>query len=172
MNDYWEEAPAPGFLAEEFPESGRPGCLSVFAVLLAVSGLVYGAIFGFLGFDLITEQPGQLAQGVIVTLAAGGGSLLTVILAVGLWRLRMWAWWLAVIVQSLGIGLALLSFVVALLGMDPTRALGFVLGPLMGLVASSIILYWFLTNRDRFGQGDVVRTGEKVTEDLAPGRDV
>lgn len=167
MDDYWE-APTAELLEEveePYEESGRPGCLSVFAVLLAVSGIVYGIIFGALGIDLIVEQPDRPAVGALVTVCATAWLPLPVIVAIGLWRMKMWAWWLMVIVQSLGIGLALLGFVVALLGIDPMRALGFVLGPLMGLVASGIILYWFLTNRHRFGQDGVVGPDGQATRE-------
>lgn len=164
MDNYWE-APTAELVEEPYEESGRPGCLSVLAVLLAISGLVYGVILSILGLDLIVDQPQQLAEGAMVTFAAGGGSLLAVILALGLWRLRLWAWWLAVILQSVGIGLTLLGFGAALLGRDPMRALGFVLGPLMGLVASGIILYWFLTNRERFGQDGRIVEGSQVVKE-------
>lgn len=169
MDDYWK-APTAELpeeveeLEEPYEESGRPGCLSVFAVLLAVSGIVYGIIFGALGIDLIVEQPDRPAVGALVTVCATAWLPLPVIVAIGLWRMKMWAWWLMVIVQSLGISLALLGFVVALLGIDPMRALGFVLGPLMGLVASGIILYWFLSNRERFGDDEVAYVGGRAEE--------
>ena len=141
---------------ETFEESGRPGCLAVFAVLLAVIGIGYSIIFGILGVDLIVNQPERLATGAIVILCAVVGLPVPVILSVGLWRMRMWAWWAAVILQVLGLGLGFLSFAAAFL--NPDRAVGFVLGPLMGLFVGGVVLAWFVRYRQRFGQGDVGET--------------
>lgn len=166
MNEYWN-APVAEMEEEEFPESGRPGCLSVFAVLLAAVGIGYSIAFGVLGLNLIVNQPDRTAAGAMMILIALGGSLITVTLAIGLWHTRMWAWWLAVILQSVALGLGLLSFGAALLGMGPAGALGFVLGPLMGLLVGGIILYWFLINRERFGQEDVVDAAGREAKEPA-----
>jgi len=163
MKEYWE-APLEEIEEEEFPESGRPGCIAVFAVLLALLGIGYSAVFGIVGVNLVLDQPDRAATGALLTLCAVVGLPIPVTIAVGLWRMRMWAWWLAVILQSLGLGLGVLSFAAALLGADPARALGFVLGPLMGLLTGVVILTWFLRNRDRFRPDEADDVSGRVEE--------
>ncbi len=160
MNEYWE-APVAEIEEEEFPESGRPGCLSVFAVMLAAGGIGYGIVFGILGLNLMVDE-GRPALGALVTLSAIPLAFVPAVVAVGLWRMRVWAWWLTVIFGSLGFGAASLSFVAAFLGTDPMRALGFVMGPLMGLMVGVVVLAWFLRNRERFGQEEMVEVGDRV----------
>ena len=160
MNEYWE-MPAEDQPELEFEESGRPGCLSVFAVMLAAGGIGYGIVFGILGLNLMVGE-GRPALGALVTISAIPLAFVPAVVAVGLWRMRTWAWWLTVIFGSLGLGAASLSFVAAFLGADPMRALGFVMGPLMGLMVGVVVLAWFLRNRERFGQEAVVAEGERA----------
>lgn len=164
MNEYWEAPLTEDEPAEEpFEESGRPGCLAVFAVLLAVIGIGYSVTFGILGVDLIVNQPGRVATGAIVTLCAIAGLPVALILSIGLWRMQTWAWWAAVILQALGLGLAFLSFGAAFL--NPDRAVGFVLGPLMGLFVGGVVLAWFVRYRELFGQGDTAQVDGRQVEE-------
>lgn len=173
MNEYWK-APADGEAevpAEvEFEESGRPGCLSVFAVMLAAGGIGYGIVFGIMGLNMMVNVDDRPVLGAVITMGAIPLGLVPAIVALGLWRLRMWAWWLTVILGSLGLGAAAVSFVGALLGADPARALGFVLGPLMGLLVGGVALTWFLRNRDHFEQ-EAGRDGSSRVEEGEPESD-
>lgn len=156
---------------------GRPGCITVYALLLALGGIGNLLISAFFGLNLMGGDAELLATGAIITLCTAAWSLLPFVMAVGLWRMRMWAWWLVVISQAFAIAMTCLVtvlvapafMVVADPGYGTAEVLIVLAGIPLALLLSGIILYWFLTNRDRFRQPVVVHVGGRALEE--PGSD-
>lgn len=151
----------------------RPGCLSLYAILLGFAGFLTVLGAAFLGIlaaiqgnvlqEMLSRVGGaglplgvlSLWGGVGISVLAG---VLNIALAAGLWALKNWARVLTIILQTLGfIG----SLVQAFFLVGGTRALssGFseanftlpiLIAVLVGLVIQAYILFWFLANRERF----------------------
>lgn len=168
MNEY-SEAKVTGQ-----PEAGwreRPGCITIYAILLVLGGLVNIAASALVGYGFVVE-PDLVTVGVILTLCMFAWSLVPFVMAVGLWRMRMWAWWLVMIFQVFGLAMACLALV--LLVPVLTAGVGGRLGTAelitlfggvpVGLLINVIILYWFATNRDRFRKPDVYHVGGRALE--------
>lgn len=143
----------------------RPGCITAYAILGVLSGILYAIAGGIGGLAVIVDQPDMLLAGGTLMVCGIALAIIPIVMAVGLWRMRMWAWWLVVILQSLGIGLTLLSLCGSLLQPEATELAGVVVGTTVGMLINGIILYWFLTNRDRFRQHSVVHVGGKALEE-------
>ena len=149
----------------------RPGCLSIYAILLGLLGFVTvlaGAFLGILsaiqGIQEVMNRVGDagLPLGVISLWGGVGFAVLSgvvsIAIALGLWALKNWARVLTIILQTLGfVG----SLVQAFFVVGGTRALssGFseanftlpiLIALLVGLVIQAYILFWFLANRERF----------------------
>jgi tetratricopeptide (TPR) repeat protein len=155
----------------------RPGCLTLFAIPVALAGvggilvaILYGALLAF-GGDLINDLVGGLVEqalpaltdnlplvlwgGVGVTLVIG---ILYLAIANGLWNLKNWARIIVIILSILGILGGLAQAAATILSLDDLSA---ALGPegfsttfacfLLGwFVIQAIILIWFLANRKIF----------------------
>ena len=155
----------------------RPGCLSVYAVLLGLSGvlglgsiLFLGVVFGLSG-DTIKEalsmvpgvplpfDMGQLGLPIVVPLALSLlMSILCLALAVGLWHLKNWARITVIVLNSLGLLGALVQAASTILAVRQavavTGAQAFPLpvmcGLLFGLVVTGYIIFWFVANGELF----------------------
>ena len=149
----------------------RPGCVTAYALLLWLGGGLYLVAALCIGlFGLVPAFPdGRAAAStgpaLIGALCLGLFSLLPIFLGVGLWRMRRWAWWLIVILQSLGLaGLALslcsLFVTAGSAGRNAPESLaaGLVSAVVGGLISGGI-LYWFLNNRSLFDGGAQVVSG-------------
>ena len=109
----------------------RPGCVTVYAVLLWLGGgfLVLGALIEFI----------DPSEGPLVGVLVGLFALVPIVTGVGLWRMQKWGWWLVVVTQSLGVVAGFLNLVSGLL-----------LNGIVTGVVSGGILYWFINNRQPF----------------------
>lgn len=107
----------------------RPGCLSAYAVLQMLGA----GLFLWFGIAMLAES--DLGTGLFgLVLATFQGAL-----AIGLWRLRTWTWWVTVIMVSLG---ALGSLVSVAAGQFLRLA---------ALPVQGYVLYWFGTHKHLFG---------------------
>jgi hypothetical protein len=121
-----------GFFGAGFEPGERPGCVTVFAV-----GLVALNVFSLL-FSLTTPAIGLS----IVTLVL---SVLTIIAAYGIWKMKQWGRLLIIIIQSVNIIYNALT--VFTIGSLPST---FLFGWLLGAILSGITVYWFASNSQRF----------------------
>ena len=155
----------------------RPGCLTIYAILLALGGF-FGALSTLLmgvglllGGGLIEELvpmpsevgalPISLSFTIIMLITLGLGlfvSLLNLSIAIGLWRLKNWARILVIVLQSLsflgGIVQAALTVSTATREFAAVGAqapsvimLGFLL---VGFLIQAYILFWFVANGELF----------------------
>jgi len=151
---------------------GRPGCITLYAILLALGGIANIAASALVGYGFFVE-PDLVTTGVILALCMFAWSLIPFAMAVGLWRMRMWAWWLVVIFQVLGIAMTCLTslLIFPVLTVEPSVGIGaaelasLVIGILLGLLVNGVVLYWFLTNRDRFRRPVVVHVDGRAVEE-------
>lgn len=158
---------------------GRPGCITLYAILLVLGGVANIAASAIAGYGFIAE-PDLAATYVVLTLGMFAWSLIPFVIAVGLWRMRMWAWWLVVTFQVFGLAMACLGLVLLVpifaTGLEASvgtaELVGLFAGVPVGMLINGIILYWFLTNRDRFRQHSVVHVGGQALEEPASGNAV
>jgi hypothetical protein len=155
----------------------RPGCVTLYAVLAALSGalaLLAGAVLAIAGSRLVSYLQGKsipLAQGLLESVQgplgtaiwiAAGLALLTavvsLVIAAGLWQMRNWARIGVVVVNILCVVSVVCPVVVlfvtlsnifttSLLAGLPT---GLLVIPLAGLALLLAAAYWFATNRELF----------------------
>jgi len=155
----------------------RPGCLSVYAVLLGLSGvlglgiiLFLGVVFGLSGGTIkeaLSMAPGvplpfaraQMGLFIIGSLALSLlMSILYLALAVGLWRLKNWARITVIVLNSLGLLGALVQAASTILAVRQAVAvtgaqafpLPIMCGLLFGLVVTGYIIFWFVANGELF----------------------
>jgi len=111
------------------------GLVGALVVLLALLLGSIGVLSSLVGFQV----------GIVLGLAAGiavaGLGLVYIIVAVGVWHLKKWAWWIIVIWKCLGI---LLSLVVGL-------AFNTLASSLLGVFINFIIVAYLLWTRRSFG---------------------
>lgn len=121
----------------------RPTGVTILAILAVIGG-----IFGLLG-GLALVGMGGLAGGLVggAAGAALGGTaviaglivlvigVLDLVLAYGLWNLRPWAWQLGVVLAAVNIVIAVLGFLRIVFYSDLT-------GALISIVISGVILYY------------------------------
>jgi alpha-tubulin suppressor-like RCC1 family protein len=132
----------------------RPGCVTVYALLLFLSaGMI--ALLGILGevSEASLEFDSQLAPWMLPS------SLLIAILialpAVGLWRLKNWARMTIIVLLSVAVTFGLLSVILSLAISPadygyPGDPYGAVLGALILLSIQGVILGWFVRNSKYF----------------------
>jgi hypothetical protein len=138
----------------------RPGCVSVYAVLLWIGAGLYvlGALLLSVTSLSIDEPVFLFLSCLLIGLAA-----IPILTGYGLWRMKTWAWAIVVVLQSVGVILGLLSIGLNLIVMSSFADIGGtsgICGSLVGLIVGGVIIYWFTTNRRLFGIG--VTTYETV----------
>ena len=111
----------------------RPGCLSVFCVLQMLGGGLF--LLGGIGL-MVESEPGA---GLLSLLLAA----LQVAVAVGLWKMQSWAWWLTMVIVGLGSLGSLVNLVDG-----QFEALG-------ALAVQGAILYWFGAHKSLFETSQV-----------------
>jgi hypothetical protein len=157
---------------------GRPGCLTVYAILMAISALggILTSVVMLLGLaagtDMIEEafraqQPGllpfDLSQFVgffwVVLVVSAVVSTLYLAIAVGLWLLKNWARIAVIVVQSLGLLASLAQIVLSMVGLrEAASQLGeqmslpptFVCFLLPAFLIQGYIIFWFVANGELF----------------------
>jgi hypothetical protein len=117
----------------------RPGCVSVYAVLLAIGAI----IIGLGGFVLGSDDSFAGGGAVVVIAIALVWAVLQFLLARGLWRQKNWARILIVIIGALSAVINLLA------GCAARNSSATVSGIASGLVMA-FIAYWFATHREYF----------------------
>jgi len=144
----------------------RPGCLTVYAILLFAGGLAAG-----LGMMVGGVQTMRSGMAPAIMLAIGGliAALLSAALARGLWRLRNWARITVMVLQSLG----MVGYIAGIFGafamptvpgspaIDPMSSL---CSGILGVVISASILGWFVRHRAVFDPARAGAAGPYVTE--------
>jgi hypothetical protein len=124
----------------------RPGCVTAYALLLAIAAALVGGavIFSLIVAVLTGDTAGMPLGGLAILLALAAVEFL---IALGVWRLRDWARVAVIVVQSLAIVTGLLGLVAALEGGDVALSLG---GTLIGVGVSGYIIYWFASHSEYF----------------------
>jgi ribosomal protein L40E len=149
---------SPPVRAAYSPLGERPGCVTLYAVLLGiVAGLtvIEGTISFFALIGGSYENPGL---GIIVVAGILVVAGLEFLLARGLWQLKNWARITVIVIQGLGVLSSVLYFVLIALG---TRAINLatreitydtsgIIGEIVGLAISGYIIYWFASHRQHF----------------------
>jgi hypothetical protein len=148
------------------PIVNRPGCITAYAILLWIGGGLYviAALCGGLGGLYYAANPSQSSQAALTVplligaVCIGLFALLPIFMGVGLWQMKNWAWWLVVILQSLGMASLLLNLcsLVLAAGSSSRSAgglIGGIIGALIGGAINAGILYWFLKNHNLFTGG-------------------
>ena len=144
-----EPAPAAPEAVEALPPD-RPGCLTAYVLLLWIgAGLTLLAIpclalFAFLTPDpaiavsMRAGLPGQLVSIPVVIFGVAQG--------VGLWHLRRWGFWLALVSLAGGLVNFLRMAIQALIG-EPAIGLLFMIPT---LILWAVLFYWLVKNRSLF----------------------
>lgn len=131
-------------------EPERPGCVTAYAIFIGiVAGLIaIGGLFG--GFYLMGgEGHNSGLAGLFVILVAGGGAVLEIVIARGLWLLKNWARILVIVLQSLSILINLISMCVSLSGSSDNSGTS-IAGKIIATVINAYIVYWFANNGEYF----------------------
>ncbi len=117
--------------------------LAVLSILAAILLLVVGSL-GLLAAAVagLTPDEVQLLQAFGVFALVLGPLFL--VSGVGLLRLTVWGWWLAIIVNFLSVISGIVQVVI-----DPANFVG----PVIGLVLSGVILSYLFVVRGEFGAG-------------------
>jgi tetratricopeptide (TPR) repeat protein len=156
--------------------SNRPGCVTIYAVLLALGGLmgILGAcgMMALAGTSLTQLEETLALQGpnllidagqlsTFVMLGGGVGLLfsgLNLAVAVGLWGMKNWARIAVIVLLALGLLLGVAQAAVSILSLqDALAAFGvqgvpiWYLGSfLIGFVIQAYLIFWFVANRELF----------------------
>ena len=154
----------------------RPGCITLYAILLILGGIASLAAAFLAGYGFVVE-PDMVTTGIVLLVCMAAWSLIPIVMAVGLWRMRMWAWWLVVIFQIVALGVTCTGVVLLIpvlvttvdAGIGSAELIGFLAGVPIGVIINGVILYWFLMNRDRFRKPLTVHVGGRALEE--PGSD-
>lgn len=128
----------------------RPGCVSAYAILMWIAGGIYIIGSFFVAIPTASIPDGGAGIAVFTFVCMGLFAAIPILVGIGLWRMKQWAWWLVVIGQSLGVLGAALNVVFSLLVPDGETASFSIGGSIFGGLLNGAILYWFITNRHYF----------------------
>ena len=121
------------------PAQKRPGCVTAYAILQAISAILL-AIGGVLYLDSYSAATGLLTM---------ASAVLSGVVAVGLWRLKNWARILLLILLGLGLAYNGLTSLLAFAGSTELQALACVPG-ILAFAVSGYIFYWFASHGEYF----------------------
>lgn len=138
---------------QPFHTPERPGCVTVYAVLVGISGTL--GILGGLGFGVFSLGDSRTNVGVglfttILIFGAGGFQLL---LAKGLWDLKNWARILVIIGNSLALIGPILTLIYLMLTpntLGRAETMPALIGGLVELAIAGYFVYWFSDNANYF----------------------
>ncbi len=162
----------------------RPGCISAYAILLWLGGAFYIlsalclGVAGLIDTSNLARYVGEVGDSsVMIALLVGAVCLgllgvVPIVTGVGLWQMKDWAWWLVVVLQSLGLALTAVSLCTSLVGLgvssggqstsETTTVVSDLIGVLVAAAINGGILYWFLKNHDLFRGGAGAQPGQKA----------
>ena len=123
-----------------------------------------------MGASSFTRSGGQsggpaITAGLLfIAVCIGLFGLIPIFTGVGLWQMKSWAWWVVVVLQSIGLAFTVLSLCsnLAVVGMAAGssssaaangQAVIRFMSSLIGGLINGGILYWFIANRSLFGGG-------------------
>ena len=134
----------------------RPGCLTIYAVLLFLNGLstlLAAFAFGFI-FSASSSEVELPGIGIVLALCMGAMSLLPIIMGVGIWMMTRWAWWVVIVGQSFALVNSLLFAVGSLFLGDRMFVASAIIGAMFSVVMNGGFLYYFFINQELFNVGD------------------
>ena len=117
---------------DQEPPPERPGVVT----LVAVINYVAAALLAIVAIIALPQDSGRSSSGGVFFLSAFA-AVFSLAIGVGLWRLKVWAYWLAII----GYGLSLLTTLIGVLNKPLTGSV------LLQLVIPAVLLY-FLARSD------------------------
>ncbi|MBN2503204.1 MAG: hypothetical protein JXB38_20670 [Anaerolineales bacterium] len=137
-------------------ERQRPGCLTIYALLLFFNGLstllaafAFGVIFSASSSEL--ELPGM---GTILGLGIGFMALFPIIMGLGIWLMTRWAWWVVIVGQSFALVNSVLLAVGSLFLGDKMIVASALISAMVSVVANGGFIYYFFINQELFNVGD------------------
>ncbi|MEJ2209428.1 MAG: bacterial transcriptional activator domain-containing protein [Anaerolineae bacterium] len=156
--------------------SNRPGCVTVYAILMALGGVMgilsACGVVAVAGTSLSQLEETLALQGDTLPISAGqlstflmlGGGLgllfsgLNLAIAVGLWQMRNWARIAVIVLLGLGLLLGVAQAAVSILSLQEALAafgmqgvpIWYLGGLLVGFVIQVYIIFWFVANREHF----------------------
>jgi tetratricopeptide (TPR) repeat protein len=172
-----QAGPSPAPSAPSRPEGrGRPGCVTLYAILLGILGLlgllgvVLLALVWRIGSNLLSSSLGSRADLLVELLQAStpllwisiGVTLLIsglyLVVAIGLWSIKNWARIVVILMTGLQLVLSLAQATRTILGLRETGVISdlasipitLIVGLVVGLAIQMIILFWFVANRQVF----------------------
>lgn len=128
----------------------RPGCVTAYALILWLAAGAY--IVAALSTAVISlTNPDSAFIGLFGAVCVSLFALIPILTGIGLWKMRLWSWWLVVILNAFGFLAGLLYLLAGVVLMTETAdVLVFVCGAALGLALNGGILYWFTKNRALF----------------------
>lgn len=135
---------------QDAPLVNRPGCVTAFAILqwFGAAAYILGALA--LGIVGITDTSEYGVFFIPFALCIGAMAVIPLLIGLGLWKMKKWAWWPVVIFQALGVLGALSNLCGAFVTEDRTMVIPYIGGAILGGAINGLILYWFIQNRHRF----------------------
>lgn len=145
--------PTPNHYESPFQRPARPGCVTLFAVLLLLMGCLsalaacYTLVDAFSTMEYI-YVPGILA---LIMLPAIPLSVVPLILGTGLWQQKQWARLAVIGLIGMSILFNLFYLTFALLDSSPGASKAITLGASLAVLAvQGYIIYWFAKSQEYF----------------------
>jgi hypothetical protein len=136
----------------------RPGCITAYAILLWLGGGLY-VLLALLNGVFGLSDPETAVYGLVTAVCIGLFAAIPIITGIGIWKMKMWGWWIVVILNSLGVAFGLLYLLIGVIAaIETLDAVALIIGALIGLAINGGILYWFLKNRALFGNKQTGQT--------------
>lgn len=161
------------------PTIRRPGCVTVYAILLWLGGALILLSVLCSGVGSLPGYPSEFALGTpLMMTVLGFAAIASIITGVGLWGMKTWGWWLVVILQSSGLAISAIRFFVFALAGGMAKIVVSLTSTCISSLVSAVILYWFVTNRGLFGVGTpeyqtVTRdSGEVIQQPVVKGEGI
>jgi hypothetical protein len=147
----------------------RPGCVTVYAVLLFIQAgwsVLGGVLFMFImNAGMLSSTPELSEMGIenfrtlgtigliLLFIIIGLTFLVNVLMGWGLWNLKNWARILVIALHGLGLCVTLGSIIISFIAntsRNTGNPMAMLFGGFFNLVIAGTIIYWFLTNGDYF----------------------
>lgn len=124
----------------------RPGCVTVYAILLG-AGAFFLAISSLIGGIIVLGS--DVAIGLLLMVGGSALAALEFLIARGLWNMRNWARIIVIILQILGVlnGLLQMFLRIAIFGSVSLIDIGIFI---LGLAIGGYVIYWFASHGEYF----------------------